>query len=196
MTVLELLEQRSAILHGHFLLASGKHSDIYVQCQRAFVQPEDTAFIASELVKKVEAKLDIKNLTGVVSPALGAVVIGYEVARQLNKPFLFAEREDGNLTFRRGFEIQQNAHYLTVEDVFTTGGSTLELVNLVKNLGGIVDFALAVVQRQKEIILPVPYDSLLFLDLPIYDPESCPLCKAGLPLVKPGTKQRQQKSTS
>lgn len=196
MTVLEILEKRGAILHGHFLLASGKHSDVYVQCQRAFVYPKDTAFIAKELIGKAQEQCDIKNIAGVVSPALGAVIIGYEVARQLDKPFLFAEREDGKLTFRRGFEIQQNGHYLTVEDVFTTGGSTLELINLVENMGGLVDYALAVVQRQKEIALPVPHDSLIFLDLPLYEPENCPLCKAGIPLVKPGTKQQQQKTSS
>lgn len=195
MTVLEILEKRGAILHGHFLLASGKHSDIYVQCQRAFVYPEDTAFIAKELIDKAQEQCDIKNILGVVSPALGAVIIGYEVARQLGKPFLFAEREGGKLTFRRGFEIQQNGHYLTVEDVFTTGGSTLELVNLVENMGGIVDYALAVVQRQKEIALPVPHDSLVFLNLPLYEPENCSLCKAGIPLVKPGTKQQQKPSS-
>ncbi|HAR39961.1 MAG TPA: orotate phosphoribosyltransferase [Coprothermobacter sp.] len=195
MTVLEILEKRGAILHGHFLLASGKHSDIYVQCQRAFVYPEDTAFIAKELINKAQEQCDIKNIVGVVSPALGAVIIGYEVARQLDKPFLFAEREGGKLTFRRGFEIQQNGHYLTVEDVFTTGGSTLELINLVENMGGLVDYALAVVQRQKEIALPVPHDSLVFLNLPLYEPENCPLCKAGIPLVKPGTKQQQKPSS-
>jgi len=171
MTVLEILEK--------------KHSDIYVQCQRAFVYPKDTAFIAKELIGKAQEQCDIKNIAGVVSPA-----------RQLDKPFLFAEREDGKLTFRRGFEIQQNGHYLTVEDVFTTGGSTLELINLVENMGGLVDYALAVVQRQKEIALPVPHDSLIFLDLPLYEPENCPLCKAGIPLVKPGTKQQQQKTSS
>jgi orotate phosphoribosyltransferase len=195
MTVLEILEKRGAILHGHFLLASGKHSDIYVQCQRAFVYPEDTAFIAKELINKAQEQCDIKNIVGVVSPALGAVIIGYEVARQLDKPFLFAEREGGKLTFRRGFEIQQNGHYLTVEDVFTTGGSTLDLINLVENMGGLVDYALAVVQRQKEIALPVPHDSLVFLILPLYEPENCPLCKAGIPLVKPGTKQQQKPSS-
>jgi len=93
MTVLEILEKRGAILHGHFLLASGKHSDIYVQCQRAFVYPKDTAFIAKELIGKAQEQCDIKNIAGVVSPALGAVIIGYEVARQLDKPFLFAERK-------------------------------------------------------------------------------------------------------
>jgi orotate phosphoribosyltransferase len=192
MTVIDLLEKRGAIWHGHFLLASGLHSDIYIQCQRAFVYPQDTSFLASQLIKKTKDILDINAVDGVVSPALGAVIIGYEVARQLNKPFLFAERDNGKFSFRRGFEITQCSHYLVVEDVFTTGGSTSELIELIKENGALVHGAVSVVQRQECLSLPVPFTSLLTLNLPMYDPTNCPLCKQGVPLVKPGTKQRMQ----
>ncbi|WP_018963565.1 orotate phosphoribosyltransferase [Coprothermobacter platensis] len=192
MNVYELLEERKAIMHGHFLLASGNHSDTYVQCQKAFTYPQDTILVAEELIKTAKGICDIEALDAVVAPALGALVVGYEVARQLQKPFLFAERENGKLTFRRGFAIGPHKRYLTVEDVFTTGSSTMELINLVKAGGGVVDGAVAVVQRQKEITLPVPHASLVLLNLPIYEPEACPLCERHVPLEKPGTKQNMQ----
>ncbi|NPV87958.1 orotate phosphoribosyltransferase [Coprothermobacteraceae bacterium] len=194
MNVVDLLESRGAIWHGHFLLASGKHSDTYIQCQRAFVNPEDTTFIASKLVEKASDLVCLGCIDGVVAPALGAVVIGYEVARQIRKPFIFAEREQGKMTFKRGFEVKIGSRFLLVEDVFTTGQSTLELIELVQSHGGIVRVALSVVQRQKQIDLPVPYASLVTLELPLYDPDNCPLCQQGIPLVKPGTKQSQTSS--
>ncbi len=175
--ILDFLKSRGAVWEGHFVLASGKHSNTYIQCQRGLINSGDTIYLALLLTEKIRERIEVDIVKGVVSPALGAVVIGYEIARQLGKDFIFTERVEGKMTLKRGFEIEEGAKYLVVEDVFTTGSSTQEVVEVVEKNGGQVVLAVSLVQRQKELELKVPHTSLLLLELPIYEPEDCPLCK-------------------
>lgn len=186
--LVEFFKSRGAVWEGHFVLASGKHSNIYIQCQKVLIDTKDSIFLANLLVEKVNLLTEVEQIKAVISPALGGVVIGYEVARQLEKNFLFTEKLDHTMILKRGFEIEKGAKYLVVEDVFTTGGSTQEVVEVVEQYGGQVVLAVSLVQRQKVIKLSVPHFSLLLLELPVYEPSDCPLCKEGIPINIPGTK--------
>lgn len=182
-SVEEILKNTNSILKGHFLLSSGLHSDTYIQCAKALVHPRNAKYIAQEIFKVVSfLKPDM-----IVSPAIGGIIIGWEVARIFDVPFIFCEREDGVMTLRRGFEIENGKRVLIVEDVFTTGKSTLETAEVVEGHGGIVIGAASIVKRG-EMNLRYPFYSLLEIKLSSYKPEECPLCKEGLTLVKPGSR--------
>jgi orotate phosphoribosyltransferase len=184
MTTEELIRSRKALLEGHFQLSSGLHSDRYVQCARLFEDPRDAERLGRELAERIHDSIDV-----VVSPALGGLLIGYEVARALKLPFLFTERQEGVMTLRRGFRIHSGTRILIVEDVLTTGKSTGEVAKVVRDLGGLPVAAASVINRGcTEKSLGLPIHSLLGLPLTTYKPEECPLCKAGKPIDKPGSR--------
>lgn len=183
MDVMRILEDSGAFLKGHFLLSSGLHSDTYIQCALALQKPKDADFIAGKMVQMISG-LDIDI---VVSPALGGIIIGWEVARKLDLPFVFTEREDGVMKLRRGFKIEKGKKVLIVEDVFTTGRSTSETASVVSGYGGKVVAGCAIVKRG-EVSFVFPHYYLLKLDLKTYSPADCPLCKENVPLVKPGSR--------
>ena len=179
-----LLRERKAVLEGHFQLSSGLHSDRYVQCARLFEIPHDAERLGRAIADAVPAKADI-----VVSPALGGILIGYEVARALRLPFLFTERADGIMTLRRCFSIEPGQRVLIVEDVVTTGKSTGEVAHVVRERGGSAIGVSSVINRgatQKSLGFPIW--SLLALPLTTWKPEQCPLCSAGKPVDKPGSR--------
>lgn len=179
-----LLRERGALLEGHFLLSSGLHSDRYVQCARLFEDPAATERLGRALAVAAPGPADV-----VVSPALGAVLIGYEVARSLGRPFLFTERLDGKMTLRRGFALEPGRRVLIVEDVLTTGGSTREVAQAAREQGAVCVGAAAVVNRGcGEAALGMPVHSLLALPLSAFAPPECPLCGSGKPLNKPGSR--------
>jgi orotate phosphoribosyltransferase len=183
--VLSMFRRSGALLEGHFKLSSGLHSPGYLQCARVLMRPRDAEALGAALgdaVRKFGATL-------VLSPALGGIVIGQEVARALDIPALFAERADGALTLRRGFSIEPSDRVLVVEDVVTTGGSTRETMAVARAAGATVVAACSIVDRSGgNQGLDVPYRSLLPMDVPTYQPESCPLCANGVELVKPGSR--------
>jgi len=181
----KLFEKCSAILKGHFLLTSGRHSDTYMQCAKLFVNPKISETICAELVKKLSAyKIDY-----VASPATGGIIMGYEVARQLNKPNIFFERENNEMTLRRGFVLKKNSNVLVVEDVVTTGGSVKEVIKCVQGLSSNVIAVASIVDRSKgEVDFGVPYINVISMDIKSYEPENCPVCKTGLPLIKHGSR--------
>ena len=182
--MLSELERCDALLSGHFLLSSGLHSKRYVQCALLFADPARAERIGRALAKKAPDSVD-----AVVSPAMGGVIIGHEVARALGVPHYFAERVDGKMALRRGFSLRKSDNILIVEDVFTTGKSTQEVVDLVRSLGANVLRALSVVRRSKELpAVSVPTDSLLQLTIESFDPKDCPECKKGSVPVKPGSR--------
>ena len=184
--LLDLFRRSAALLEGHFRLSSGLHSPGYLQCALVLQHPRHAEPLGASLAERVR---DLRPTT-VLSPALGGLIIGHEVARALGVRAIFAEREDGALRLRRGFSISEAERVLVVEDVVTTGGSTRETMQVARAAGAQVVAATAIVDRSGgRADLDVPLHALLALSLPTYDPASCPLCAQGLPLAKPGSRQ-------
>ena len=174
-----------ALLEGHFRLTSGRHSDRYIQCARVLMEPNYTAALCGHLAEafKDEA-VDL-----VVGPAMGGIVISYEMARQLGVPSLFTERVDGKMTLRRNFVIEPGQKVLVVEDVVTTGGSVKEVIDIVRENGGVVvGVALLVDRSNGKVDLGTRVEACLSMDVKSYEADECPLCKAGLPIIKPGSR--------
>ena len=183
--VLATFRRSGALLEGHFTLSSGLHSPGYLQCARVLMFPRDAEALGAALGAKVRSL----GATVVLSPAMGGIVIGQEVGRALDVPALFAERVDGTLALRRGFAIGPDDRVLVVEDVVTTGGSTRETIDVARAAGATVVGACSIVDRSGgQPGLDVPFHSLLPMALPTYQPEACPLCAQGLPVVKPGSR--------
>ena len=185
-SVMQLFEESGAVLKGHFILTSGLHSDTYMQCAKLFENGE----IAQKLCVMAAQKIKKYNADVIVSPAVGAIIFGYELGKQLNIPNMFAEREkDGNFALRRGFELKKGSRVVVAENVVTTGGSVKEVIDLVESLGSKVVAVAEVVDRSGgKVDFGVPNESLLQIDVKTYNPEDCPLCKAGTAAVKPGSK--------
>jgi orotate phosphoribosyltransferase len=183
--LLDLFRRSGALLEGHFRLTSGLHSSGYLQCALVLQHPRH----AETLGRAIAARTRDLRATLVLSPALGGVVIGQEVGRALGVRAIFAERQDGVLTLRRGFVIGEGDRVLVVEDVLTTGGSTRETMQVALAAGGQVVGAASIVDRSGGAVrFDVPFAALLEIALPTYEPGTCPLCAQGLPVVKPGSR--------
>ena len=184
--ILSILEEVNAVLNGHFLLSSGKHSNGYCQCAKLLQYPDK----AAQVLEVVCDKLKDVDFDIVVGPAMGGIIVSYEVARQLGKPGIFVEREDNVMALRRGFEITSGQKVLITEDVITTGKSSLEAATLLESLGAdIVGICAIVDRRSKGVSLPYPIYSAIALNIDSYEVDSCPLCKEGIPYVKPGSRK-------
>lgn len=183
--VLDLFRKSGALLEGHFKLSSGLHSDKYLQSALVLQYPE----FAAALGEAVAARTRHLGATVVLSPALGGIVIGQETGRALGVRAIFAERQDARLTLRRGFALSAQDRVLVVEDVITTGGSTRETVDVATAAGATVIGAAAIVNRGRvEERLGLPFYALVKMEVPVYQPETCPLCANGDPVVKPGSR--------
>ena len=183
--LLDLYRRSGALLDGHFRLSSGLHSAGYLQCALVLQHPAHAEALGREIARATEEL----RPTVVLSPALGGVVIGHEVARALGVRALFAERQDGVLTLRRGFVLADNDRVLVVEDVLTTGKSTRETIQVAVAAGGQVVGAASIVDRSGgKAAFDVPFRALVAVDLPTYEPDACPLCAQGLAVVKPGSR--------
>jgi orotate phosphoribosyltransferase len=183
--VLDLFRSSGALLEGHFRLTSGLHSSGYLQCALVLQYPDRAERLGAELADRVRAL----RPTVVLSPALGGIIIGQEVARALTVRALFVERQDGVMTLRRGFTLGAADRVLVVEDVLTTGGSTRETVAAAQAYGAQVVGAGSIIDRgQAAPDLGVPFASLARVELPTYEPALCPLCAAAVPVTKPGSR--------
>lgn len=184
--VLEVFQKTGGILKGHFLLTSGRHSDTYMQCAKLFVDTESSEKLCAALAEKLTGI----NAEAVVSPAVGGILMGYEVARQLKLPNYFMERENGEMTLRRGFSIEKGTKVLVVEDVVTTGGSVKEVIAKLKAMGAEPVAVASIVDRSAGAVeFGLPFYNLISMNVVSYEPENCPLCKEGkLPAVKPGSR--------
>lgn len=185
--IFRLFQQTGAILDGHFVLASGLHSPRYVQCALALQYPEQ----ATRLGERLAAYFRSLEVQVVVAPAIGGILVAHEVARALGARALFAERKGGRLQLRRGFRLRPGERVVVVEDVVTTGQSLREVVQIVRDQAADVVGLGALLNRSQSEILPLgpPLHALLTLPIPVYQPDQCPLCRQGLPLEAPGTKQ-------
>jgi orotate phosphoribosyltransferase len=188
--VLELFRQTGAYLEGHFRLTSGLHSAEYLQCARVLQYPEYAGILGHQLANALQSLGHVQRVDVVCSPAIGGLIIGHEVARDLEARFLFTERgPDNKMVLRRGFAIDPGETAVVVEDVITTGGSTAEVVELLQAAGAKVLAAGSIIDRSGgQAQVGVPRVALATLKVVAYDPASCPLCAAGSPLVKPGSR--------
>lgn len=184
--LLKLLESVGAIRQGHFELSSGRHSATYIQCALVLSHP----LHAEQLGRGIAETFHDHSVACVVSPALGGVIIGHEVARALSVRALFVERDrSGQMALRRGFELKPGERVLVVEDVWTTGGSTRETIGVVEQEGGLAVAAGAIIDRSGgRLELNVPSRALLEVDVPSYEPDECPLCRAGSAASRPGSR--------
>jgi orotate phosphoribosyltransferase len=188
MITLKDFEDTRALLKGHFRLSSGLHSDTYLQCARLLQWPNRAEAAGRALAEALGGF----GARVVVSPALGGLIIGHETARALGTPFLFAERLDGAFALRRGFRIEAGELAVVVEDVFTTGKSTKEVIETVSRAGGRVLAAGSIVDRGMPAdALRVPTRSLLALSVPAWPEEQCPLCRRGVALDTPGSRHQK-----
>jgi len=184
--VLILFKATGALLEGHFLLTSGLHSPQYFQCARVLQYPQH----AQKLCWEIAYQYMSNKINVVIGPALGGIVVAQEVARLMSARAIFAEREEGKMTIRRGFEIKSTEKVLVVEDVVTTGGSIKEVINLVQEKGAnLVGVGFLVDRSQNRISFSVPKFSVFEMDVVTYQPDECPLCKQGVPVVKPGSRK-------
>ena len=189
--ILAEFEAAHAILRGHFILSSGLHSDTYLQCARVLMQPKRAEKLCAALAEKIKQQLPFQEFDLVVAPAMGGVVVGYEMARQMNLEGLFCERQDGVFTLRRGFNIEAGARVLVVEDVVTTGKSSLEAYKCIEEAGGIVVAEASLIDRSNgsaHATLGVPYISLMTLEVPTFQPDALPEHLQNIPAIKPGSR--------
>jgi orotate phosphoribosyltransferase len=183
--LLYLFRHSGALLEGHFKLSSGLHSPGYMQSALVLQHPQHAEALGRALAEKMR---DL-DATVVLSPALGGLIIGHEVARALGVRAIFAERQEGALLLRRGFTLDKEDRVLVVEDVLTTGGSTRETMSVAAATGARIVGAAAIVDRSGGAVrFDVPFAALLDMALPTYDPLACPLCADGHPVVKPGSR--------
>jgi len=189
-SILELFRSRGAYLEGHFRLTSGLHSSQYLQCALVLQYPD----VAEKLGQKLAGELQRRaggDIQLVVSPALGGLIIGHEVARALGTRFLFTERDASSkkMALRRGFHITPGEHAVVVEDVITTGGSTHDVVEVLREAGATVSAAGSIIDRSGgQADVGVPRVALATLAVATHEPEACPLCARGIPVVKPGSR--------
>ena len=189
---MDLFEETGAYLRGHFRLTSGLHSGEYLQCAKVLAHPDYAEKLGQALARKVKLLARGSSMDAVVAPAMGGIIIGHEVARALATISFFTERDaaSNEMTLRRGFEIKPKQNVVVIEDVITTGGSTKEVVKLLQSLGANVVAAGSIIDRSGgSADVGVARASLETLSPVAYQPEECPLCQQGLPVVKPGSRR-------
>jgi orotate phosphoribosyltransferase len=185
--VLKVFQKEKAYLTGHFLLSSGLHSPNYMQCALVLQKP----WVAEKLCKELAGQLKGLKIDAVIGPALGGMIISYEMGRALKVRSLFAERVDGSFALRRGFFIKKNERLLVVEDVITTGKSIYEVIDLVEHLGARAEAVVSVVDRSDgAAVFTQDFHALLKFHIRTYRPEDCPMCRdRKIPLIKPGSRE-------
>ena len=185
--ILAILKEKEVLLEGHFRLSSGRHAAYYFQCAKLLQYPH----IAGPFCEQLAEKFKDQDITVVAGPAIGAITISYEVARALGCKSIFSEREEGQMVFRRGFTLEPSDRVLVVEDVITTGGSSIDVMKAVRAAGATVVGVGTIADRSGgRVDLGVPLKSLIAMNIESYTEEECPLCREGIiPVVKPGSRK-------
>lgn len=183
--VLEALRDAGAILHGHFQLTSGRHSDTYVQCARILEDPALTTRLAEAMAEAVRDR----DIELVAAPAVGGIIIGFAVAQALGVKFIFSERQQGVMAFRRSFCVEPGTRVLVVEDVVTTGGSVAEVIDLVRSGGGEVVAVASIIDRGGDKAFDSEFLPLLRLQVESMEPHQCSQCASEIPLDSPGSRR-------
>ena len=187
--MLDVFKSTGALLDGHFRLTSGRHSNTYFQCAKVLQHPEHLTTICSRIAEHFAGS----GVETVISPAIGGIVVGTEVGRQLGVKTIFAERKDGVMTIRRGFSLEPGERVLVIEDVITTGGSVAEVIALIKSAGALLVGVGSVVDRSTgRVKLADDHFSVLSMEVISYTPEECPLCKENVPIDAPGSRANKQ----
>jgi orotate phosphoribosyltransferase len=193
-SVMALFEETGAYLHGHFRLTSGLHSSEYLQCAKVLAMPAYAEQLGQQLAEQIKTLLNGVVPQVVIAPAIGGIVIGHEVARAFQARSLFTERniDTNDMALRRGFELNHGENIVVIEDVITTGGSTKEVIRVVENYGCKVSAAGSIIDRSAgRADVGVPRMALHSMKAIAWQPEDCPLCKEGTPLVKPGSRRTE-----
>jgi orotate phosphoribosyltransferase len=184
--ILEIFRETKVLREGHFRLTSGKHSRQYMQCAQVLQYPKFTERLCEDLARRFKGQ----ELHVVVAPAIGGIIVAYEVAKVLGVRALFTEREDGKMTFRRGFDLEDDENVLVVEDVITTGGSVVEVIDAVRERGAnVIGVGILVDRSAGKVHFGVKKEALLSMEIETWEPDECPLCKEGVPIVKPGSRR-------
>ena len=187
--IIEVFKETEVLLEGHFLLTSGRHSNQYMQCAKILQYPNYTQEIVGLLAKRYENT----QVDYVIAPAVGGIIIGYELARQLECKNMFAEREDGKMTIRRGFTLPKGSRVVVAEDVITTGGSVREVMDIVEAQGSeVIGVAVLVDRSNGNIDFGVKLDAALTVEVESWEQATCPLCEKGeIELIKPGSRKNK-----
>ena len=184
---LKILKETNAILEGHFILSSGLHSDQYVQCAMLLSYPEKAQLICASLSEKI--KENFKDIDIILSPAIGGIVVGYEIGRQLEVRTMFAERLNEKLKLRRGFNLEKNSNVLIIEDVITTGKSALECSEIVRNSGAnLLGYACIIDRSNDNLLIEDKIISQIKIEIPIYNNDNLPENLKKIPVKKPGSR--------
>ena len=183
---IEIFKKTGALLEGHFVLTSGRHSSSYFQCAKVLQYPQYLSQFSKEIIKELSTELEVDK---VISPAVGGIVLGTEVGRLLNKPIIFAERVNGKMSLRRGFKIDKNEKILVVEDVITTGGSVKEVIDVAhKNHGQVVGVGIIVDRSNGQVKIHENQKSLVSLKVESFSEDDIPDSLKSIPIQKPGSR--------
>lgn len=183
--IMAALVAANAVLDGHFVLTSGRHSGRYVQCARILEDPDLTVRLAKAAAHRLgDVEVDL-----VAAPAVGGILFGFALAHALGVKFIFSERDAGSMVLRRGFTVPAGSRVIVAEDVVTTGGSVAEVVELVRAAGATVPAAVSIIDRGGDKAFDVPLISLLRLEVESWEPDSCVLCADGVPVHSPGSRR-------
>ncbi|PPR78634.1 MAG: Orotate phosphoribosyltransferase [Alphaproteobacteria bacterium MarineAlpha2_Bin1] len=187
--ILKYFKESGALLEGHFILSSGNHSAMYLQCAKIFMDPKKSEYLCEILANKIKENINLDEVDLILSPAIGGIIIGYEISRKIKKKSMFLERVEGDFNLRRGFEISPGARVLIIEDVITTGKSSNECISYVQKHSGKVKGLACLVDRTNDIAFSkLDVISLLKLNIPIYAPDEIPNDLMEIKPLKPGSR--------
>lgn len=187
--VFNIFKESGAIFEGHFKLTSGRHSGVYMQCAKLLQYPDRADKLAKAAAGILSKDINIGKVDTVISPAVGGILWGYMLAFRIEKKMIFTERADGEMQLRRGFDLREGEKIIIAEDVITTGGSVKEVIKICEDRGAEVAGVISIVDRNSGVDFGYPYYNMLKIDIEVFEPEKCPMCREGQEIVYPGSRK-------